>query len=322
MSFNTSPINTSRKSGGGELFGPSPKKNLPTFNIDQSLVRSLDDFVLVLGDKIGKGTFGEVWNGDYTYNGKEYKNVAVKLLAITDEKTIKEFENEIMVIQYLGTSPYVVTIYDYFIVNSNDMIYGYIIMEKVNNTFFPNYIHVLDTLYGDDWYNAVVNAMRQLVEGLMYIHSKGVIHGDLKPENILYDDKTKHLVFTDFGLSCYKICTPSFRGSVLFADPTLYLTYGRKLNYKQAADFEADIYSLGVIFYEMIGKKQLFYKPPRSEAEYTNFYNANMKLLLVFLKKKRITDEQTTILYDILSSMINPFEPKQSLSYYLEKIRH
>lgn len=325
MSFNTSQVNTSSKSVN-DLFGPSPTKFkvIQNVNISQiknkDLIRSLDDFILVLGDKIGEGTFGEVWNADYIYKGKEYKNVAVKILAIKNEKSIEEFENEINIIQKLGRSPYVATIYDYFVVNSNDMIYGYIIMEKLDSKFLFNHFKVLNGLYGDDWFDAVINVMIQLLNGLSYIHSKNVIHGDIKHENILYNGK--NLVFTDFGLSCYKICSPSFRGSVLFADPNLYLTYGLNLNTKKAADFESDIYSLGVVFYEMIGNKQLFFKPPQSKEQYINFYNSNMKLLIFFLQKKKITNNQTILLYNILSNMINPFETKQPISYYISFINN
>jgi serine/threonine protein kinase len=55
----------------------------------------------------------------------------------------------------------------------------------------------------------MVEIMRQLIEGIGYLHECGVIHRDLKPENILietFDNDTFCIKITDFGLS--KLCTP------------------------------------------------------------------------------------------------------------------
>ena len=82
--------------------------------------------------------------------------------------------------------------------------------------------------------------------GVQHFHSKGIIHRDLKPENILLSSSRIPQI-TDFGISKMTdhetIRTENFKGSLLYMAPECFETL--KLNKK------ADIYSLGLILYEM-----------------------------------------------------------------------
>lgn len=91
-----------------------------------------------------------------------------------------------------------------------------------------------------------------LAEGLMHIHSKGVVYGDLKPSNILMD-ATASLRFYDFALSCTfenaenatKVGTPSYMAPELFRDGG-------------APSMASDLWSFGCVLYEMASGKPPF----------------------------------------------------------------
>ncbi|SMN21632.1 similar to Saccharomyces cerevisiae YLR113W HOG1 Mitogen-activated protein kinase involved in osmoregulation [Maudiozyma saulgeensis] len=91
----------------------------------------------------------------------------------------------------------------------------------------------------------------QILRGLKYVHSAGVIHRDLKPSNILINENCD-LKICDFGLA--RIQDPQMTGYVstrYYRAPEIMLTW-------QKYDVEVDIWSAGCIFAEMIEGKPLF----------------------------------------------------------------
>ncbi|KAG0672744.1 MAPK protein hog1 [Pichia californica] len=91
----------------------------------------------------------------------------------------------------------------------------------------------------------------QILRGLKYVHSAGVIHRDLKPSNILVNENCD-LKICDFGLA--RVQDPQMTGYVstrYYRAPEIMLTW-------QKYDTEVDIWSVGCIFAEMIEGKPLF----------------------------------------------------------------
>ncbi|QRG67513.1 helix-turn-helix transcriptional regulator [Brevibacillus choshinensis] len=93
----------------------------------------------------------------------------------------------------------------------------------------------------------------QLCQTLMELHRHGVIHKDLKPDNIIINERTGQVCIIDFshstrllGESHKSAPTHSFAGSLPYMSPE---QTGRM---NRAIDFRGDLYSLGVIFYEML----------------------------------------------------------------------
>lgn len=99
----------------------------------------------------------------------------------------------------------------------------------------------------------MVEIMRQLIEGIGYLHEIGVIHRDLKPENILIEtisDDEFIIKITDFGLS--KLGTPSELtfdccGTPAYVAPEVL----HKIGYKSGVD----LWACGIILYTMICKQ-------------------------------------------------------------------
>jgi uncharacterized protein (TIGR03067 family) len=93
----------------------------------------------------------------------------------------------------------------------------------------------------------------QICQALQYAHDQGVIHRDIKPENILLD-KQGHVKIADFGLAKLlgsKAADSALTGSQQVMGTPHYMA-PEQMERPLAVDHRADIYSLGVVFYEML----------------------------------------------------------------------
>lgn len=94
---------------------------------------------------------------------------------------------------------------------------------------------------------------RQILNGLNYIHSKGLIHRDLKPSNILFSVDNEHLKIGDFGLSAYKLANDPLLprskgiGTEIYSAPEQLSNTDVSKTYDQ----RVDVYSCGIILFEL-----------------------------------------------------------------------
>ncbi len=189
---------------------------------------------------IGKGTFSIVKLG---IKKSTKEKVAIKILEkskIINKDDLIRIKREISILKNFNHKN-IIKIYDIFQDNEK----YYIIMEYCENGELFNYIvenQKLNEKESSYFYY-------QLINGLEYIHSKGVVHRDLKPENLLLG-KGKILKIIDFGLSNYfnlnnnnLLSTPC--GSPCYASPEM--VSGKKYN-----GFYIDVWSTGIILYAML----------------------------------------------------------------------
>lgn len=95
------------------------------------------------------------------------------------------------------------------------------------------------------------NIIKQLIDGLKFIHGKGIIHSDIKPKNILVDVKKKRFYYTDFGLAVesgddIKGCTYNYAPPEYFMEDDI------------RAEQEFDIFSLGLTCLYILIRKDFF----------------------------------------------------------------
>ena len=176
------------------------------------------------------------------------RDVSVKLLRLDlrdDPSTKRRFHREAMAATQLN-DPHIVGIYDV----SEDHGLQYMVMQYVKGTDLKAYIkkHYPIPL------PQVIDIMEQVLSAVATAHAHGIIHRDLKPQNILIDEN-KNVKITDFGIAVAVsqdslTQTNTLMGSVHYLSP------------EQArgsiATKQSDIYSLGIILFELLTRKVPF----------------------------------------------------------------
>ena len=141
--------------------------------------------------------------------------------------------------------PEIVTVYDFG--HTEDGLY-YFLMEFVDGTDLRRIIQA-----GEITSDQALAIVPKICEALHYAHKKGIVHRDIKPENILLD-REGNVKIADFGLArlldkpttAYTLTQTGQRmGTPHYMAP-------EQIEHPQEVDHRADIYSLGVVFYEML----------------------------------------------------------------------
>ncbi|CUM66528.1 uncharacterized protein PRCAT00004195001 [Priceomyces carsonii] len=211
----------------------------------------------ILGSTLGEGEFGKVKLG-WRKDGKQPSQVAIKL--IKRDTILKDSESEIKIHREINSlkllkHPNIVSLVE--VMKSGK--YIGIVLEYASGGELFDYILKNKVLKEND----AKKIFAQLVSGVDYMHSKGLIHRDLKLENLLLD-KHKNVIISDFGfVNSYNKDKNDFMktscGSPCYAAPELVLTQspyeGRKV----------DIWSLGVILYAMLSGYLPFDDDPENE---------------------------------------------------------
>jgi serine/threonine protein kinase len=172
--------------------------------------------------------------------------VAVKILppeVARDPGFTERFSREARLLARLS-DPHVVTVFDYGTAGG----LPYFTMEYVDG----QNLRALLTAGGLTPARAL-QIVGQVCDALDHAHGEGFVHRDIKPENILLDGKGRVKV-ADFGLARLVGLTPTYltlTGSQEIMG-TLYYMAPEQMTQARAVDHRADLYSLGVVFYEML----------------------------------------------------------------------
>ncbi len=188
---------------------------------------------------IGEGGMANVYLAHDTILDRD---VAIKILRgdlANDEKFVRRFQREALSASSLS-HPNIVEMYD---VGEDNGTY-YIVMEYVEGKTIKQLIK----RRGGLTLSESIDIMLQLTDGISQAHEAGIIHRDLKPQNILIRDDGC-IKITDFGIamalnSTQLTQTNSVMGSVHYLPPEQASGKG--------SSFRSDIYSMGILFYELL----------------------------------------------------------------------
>ena len=205
--------------------------------MDQYIGKMLDNRYEIL-ELIGSGGMANVYKAKcHRLN----RLVAVKILKsdLADSPDFRRrFRDESKAVAQLSHAN-VVSVYD--VSRSNDV--EYIVMELIDGITLKQYMERRGRM---DWREAL-HFIIQIMRGLSHAHSRGIIHRDIKPQNImvLRDGSVK---VADFGIACLadagQTLTQEALGSVHYISPEQ--ARGDRM------DARSDIYSAGVVLYEML----------------------------------------------------------------------
>jgi len=196
-------------------------------------------------EELGKGGMGKVYR---VFDKKIEEEVALKLIRheiSSDKKTIERFRNELKISRKIAHRN-VCKMYDL----GEERGTHYITMEYVSGKSLKGMIGMMGQLSAGQ----VVFIAKQVCEGLAEAHRLGVVHRDLKPSNIIIDREGNARIM-DFGIA-RSLRAKGITGPGVMIGTPEYMS-PEQVEGKQV-DLRSDIYSLGVILYEMMTGKLPF----------------------------------------------------------------
>ncbi len=205
-------------------------------------------------EEIAHGGMGKVFKAVHT---SLERTVAVKMIhpqLLSNKQIVNNFYNEAK-IQAKLNHPNIATIYDFFEHEEKH----YVVMEYVEGESISKiikHIGAFDT-------EIALSIFKQILNGLMYAHSKNVIHKDIKTSNFLLTPNTVKII--DFGIAQILDESSKMAVSELLIGTPKYMSPEQILG--EDIDQRTDIYSLGIVLYEFLTGKLPFNINTNSDLE-------------------------------------------------------
>lgn len=251
-------LDNSATSQDNNTLSNSPIDN--SIDYDEGVPKTLGRYRIL--EKVGQGATAVVYRA---YDPQLDRFLAIKLLRdylAKDKDYRKNFIQEAKLAAQL-THPNIVTIYDVGITDHK----AYIAMELIEGKTLEAILKASQKLSVP----AALAMTRQLASALQYAHEQGVVHRDIKPGNILVLADTKTVKLADFGIAQLE---ESLVGTGKLSDKVMgtpeYMSPEQVLGHP--LDSRSDLYSVGVLLYQMINGK-----PPFCSDDLANLFKRIIK---------------------------------------------
>ncbi|XP_007446317.1 PREDICTED: serine/threonine-protein kinase PLK4 isoform X2 [Lipotes vexillifer] len=192
-----------------------------------------------VGNLLGKGSFAGVYRAESIHTGLE---VAIKMIdkkAMYKAGMVQRVQNEVKIHCQLK-HPSILELYNYF----EDNNYVYLVLEMCHNGEMNRYLKNRRKPFSE---NEARHFMHQIITGMLYLHSHGILHRDLTLSNLLLT-RNMNIKIADFGLAT-QLKMPHEKHYTLCGTPN-YIS--PEIATRSAHGLESDIWSLGCMFYTLL----------------------------------------------------------------------
>uniref|UniRef100_A0A8D2JFL6 Serine/threonine-protein kinase PLK4 n=1 Tax=Varanus komodoensis TaxID=61221 RepID=A0A8D2JFL6_VARKO len=198
-----------------------------------------------VGNLLGKGSFAGVYRAISLKTGLE---VAIKMIdkkAMHKVGMVQRVQNEVKIHCQLK-HPSVLELYNYF----EDSNYVYLILEMCHNGEMSRYLKNRKNRFSEE---EVRHFMHQIITGMLYLHSHGILHRDLTLSNLLLTNNM-NIKIADFGLAT-QLKMPYEKHYTMCGTPN-YIS--PEIATRSAHGLESDVWSLGCMFFTLLAGKPPF----------------------------------------------------------------
>lgn len=206
--------------------------------LEQSAIQHVGKYQVI--GRLGAGAVATVFEAVHP---ELQRSVALKMLShslVYHDKFREQFHQEAQLIAALNHD-HIVRVFD------TEKAYGthFIVMEKLAGLTLDDIIQQGQRLA----WGTVRRILREIASALAYSHSKGLLHRDVKPSNVFLTEEDRRVKLLDFGIAVSPDVSEAKIGEQLFGTP-YYMSPEQVMG--QQLDGRTDLYSLGILAYELI----------------------------------------------------------------------
>ncbi|KAL4510293.1 hypothetical protein ABPG72_008183 [Tetrahymena utriculariae] len=266
------------------------------------LIDHLNDKGYQCLDIIGKGGFGVVLRA---FSKKLQSDVAIKCLKVEKKNNFEKLKKECETIQKFKETKYLLKSFDTFQVVTKELSLIFMVTEICQGD--------LSALISSEKKLNKLEILRifvQLLLGLLEMENHETLHLDIKPPNILFKEQQGHYLvkYADFGLSKNVSCEKGYTTHLTNEGGTYVYISDEVLNEKRHYSFKTDIYSLGVVFVELLIGRQI----RQDEAALLRYNGINQ------VQQNEINDEY--LVDNVIKKMVVKHEMRETSQQLLYKI--